>query len=304
MIKLGYFNIEVREVIDKLHDLGYFGDINPNVPNNYMVTCPFHKGGREIKPSFGIHKENGKCHCFTCNWKGSIFDLVKELTHTDGKEWVEKNVGLNITTTRREMYIPKRTSPQLIKRDWVSDFTRDNTKALQYLESRGIYNIDHIFPIGYWSAYNAISFVIRDTNGEIGWIKSRKLDRKQFYNNAGSKKSEFVYGLYECICAGAKQVWLCESETDCLTVWSRGEYAVATSGATLSQSQVELLQKYGIRTVIDGMDRDVAGREGWKTFKEMTNLSTIETRWNNPHKDINATSEKEFRDIEKIMVDI
>jgi len=49
----------------------YFGRIKPT-PNDIMVSCPFHKGGQERKPSCGIKRyadekgSAGTVHCFSC----------------------------------------------------------------------------------------------------------------------------------------------------------------------------------------------------------------------------------------------
>ena len=39
------------------------------LPEDLMVSCPFHKEGQERKPSCGIRKEDGWVHCFTCRRK-------------------------------------------------------------------------------------------------------------------------------------------------------------------------------------------------------------------------------------------
>lgn len=44
--------------IHLLHSIKDAGD-------NIMVSCPYHKGGQERRPSAGIHKDTGTFHCFT-----------------------------------------------------------------------------------------------------------------------------------------------------------------------------------------------------------------------------------------------
>lgn len=62
---------------------------------NLQTNCPFHKGGQERKPSFGINGEKDKCHCFACGWSGSIEEMVSEIFgYMDdgkyGKRWLIK----------------------------------------------------------------------------------------------------------------------------------------------------------------------------------------------------------------------
>ena len=47
--------------------------------DNYMVCCPIHKDGQEHKPSMGILKSDGTCHCFACGWVGSIQELISNV---------------------------------------------------------------------------------------------------------------------------------------------------------------------------------------------------------------------------------
>ena len=47
-----------------------------DTPNNLMVCCPFHNNGQERKPSMGILKKSGICHCFACGWVGSLSGMV------------------------------------------------------------------------------------------------------------------------------------------------------------------------------------------------------------------------------------
>ena len=61
-----------------------------------MTTCPFHKGGQERKPSFGISKVDGTCHCFACGWVGSLPEMISAVFGYDdngsyGEKWLSRN---------------------------------------------------------------------------------------------------------------------------------------------------------------------------------------------------------------------
>ena len=59
----------------------YFKDIKYN-PDNIILTCPFHKNGKENKPSCFIYVGEdekipwGTFHCFTCGEKGSLIKFI------------------------------------------------------------------------------------------------------------------------------------------------------------------------------------------------------------------------------------
>lgn len=54
---------------------GPFKSSGPNV----VCPCPFHKGGQESHPSFGINTETGDFNCFACHESGSLKRLLKLL---------------------------------------------------------------------------------------------------------------------------------------------------------------------------------------------------------------------------------
>jgi len=47
--------------------------------SHVMTICPFHKGGQEKRPSFGVNLDKGLYHCFTCQAAGNIQKLLKEV---------------------------------------------------------------------------------------------------------------------------------------------------------------------------------------------------------------------------------
>lgn len=282
--------MEVDSIIQELEKLGYFKDQKLS-GRDLMVTCPFHNHGTERKPSFGINLDTGACHCFTCEWGGGINKLSLELT---GKS-VSEHTKYNIKTTRKEIPLIKHYSQKYIPISTVRQLLKNNTPAITYLESRGI-TTDQ-FPIGYNKQHNSLVLFIRNLNGDYIYTKERCIHEKRFYNTTDANRAKYLFGLYECVLAGATTVWLCESEIDALTVWSRGSYAVATGSSAISKGQVRQLQLAGVRTVVDGLDRDIAGRQGWLTSKEILPMQTIETEWGNNKKDINETSLEEFSNI-------
>lgn len=70
MINVEYLS-EIREYIKGKTGKTYFRDIRKTT-NNLIVTCPYHKGGQERKPSANIRitttdeVSEGLFHCFTC----------------------------------------------------------------------------------------------------------------------------------------------------------------------------------------------------------------------------------------------
>jgi DNA primase len=53
--------------------------VRPAGGNNVATRCPFHKGGEERRPSFGVNTETGVFHCFACHVKGNLWQLLEML---------------------------------------------------------------------------------------------------------------------------------------------------------------------------------------------------------------------------------
>jgi DNA primase len=57
----------------------HVGEGRPVGDGNYLVRCPFHKGGQESTPSFSINLEKALFTCFTCKVGGPISWLLHML---------------------------------------------------------------------------------------------------------------------------------------------------------------------------------------------------------------------------------
>ena len=82
------FNISCLEIIQELQQQLQLNHINllqviTDTPDNVMVACPYHKGGQEKRPSMGIKKSDGTCHCFACD---TVVGLPHLISHCFGDE--------------------------------------------------------------------------------------------------------------------------------------------------------------------------------------------------------------------------
>ena len=95
-------------------------------------------------------------------------------------------------------------------------------RAKSYLRGRRLGNEDlwDMFGIGHDPEKDMIVFPIFDLSGQVRMLKKRSIEGKRFDNTAGANKANLVFGLYHLKLYGEKDkpVWLCESETDALTV--------------------------------------------------------------------------------------
>ena len=271
-----------------------------------MCTCPIHKGGMEQTPSLGINKDSGVVHCFTCGYKGDIVTLVSDCYDISYSQAYRKLVGHFIYSGGRVLDIGidrDTTQSSYIPYNTIAPYILANAPAWNYLQGRGVdaNKLYSKFPVGYDTTTNSVVFYIRDLKNRYIGSKTRSIQGKRFANATGAKKSTYLYGAYELLQSAWQPedpVWICESEIDALTVWSRGGYAVAIGGSHISNKQLQILKTLGVRRIIDGLDKDEAGREGWKNIRTyIKGISTYNTKYPVNKKDINDLTEEEFNNI-------
>lgn len=65
---------QIQGLVERYLGRGHFSG-----EENVSVRCPFHKEGKESRPSFSINVTNGVWRCFTCHVFGSLPKLLRQL---------------------------------------------------------------------------------------------------------------------------------------------------------------------------------------------------------------------------------
>lgn len=319
------FFVDVQTIIEDLRK-----EVSPllkdirDTGKDIMVTCPFHKEGRESKPSLGISKNEvrrgdkvypaGTVHCYSCGYVGDLPQFVADVlglgNAVQGYNWLTSRYIYGAGGGRDFNFNINRESEkqEFINSDIIEEYKRHlyfSIDGREYLAGRKITEeIIEKFNIGYNPERRSITIPVYDRFGNIVMIKERSIEGKRFYNTIGSKKSSAIFGLYQVINevkANDVKIWICESEIDAMTVWSYGDYGIALMGCEISDEQVKQLSRTNIRTLIDGLDRDNAGRKGARRLKDKLipkGFRIWNTRWYTDKKDINELSKTEFLNIE------
>lgn len=301
----------------QLYGTGLLRDMN-NTGSDIMITCPFHKNGRENSPSCGVllrekvvrdkKYEAGTAHCYTCGYTASLPQFVADVLglkdSVAGFKWL---VGrYTYSTNDREplqlnLYRGQEQKASYMDEEEVERYSRElmqSADALSYLHKRKLdYEVIEAYKLGYDPADRTVLFPVRDMKGQIAFYKGRSLAGKHFYNAKEIDKTSHVFGLYE-LCNGFTKrqatahstIWITESEIDALSLISQGEYAVAIMGSHISEEQCRELEKSPFRKFILALDNDEAGRKGCAQIKRelipkgfrFTNL-----KWRTDLKDIN-----------------
>lgn len=293
------------QVLYKLRDdcvlagLRLFHKFRMSGSNNIMTTCPFHKGGQERKPSFGISKIDGTCHCFTCGWAGSLPEMISAVFGYEdggsyGEKWLSRNfLALSVEVRKPLQINMSRERPSILAQ--APGFTEQELDSYRYIHpymyERGLTDeIIEEFDIGYDMRSTAITFPCYYADGTPAFIARRSVKTKYFNYPEDVKKP--VYGAERFYRQEYDFAVICESIFNALTCWKWGLPAVALLG-TGAQEQYEILRNMPVRKFILGLDPDEGGRRGANKLRQILGKTKIITEFAIPEGvDINDLDEK------------
>lgn len=328
-----YISADISEIISELKSELEISGVHlfyksTDTPNNYMVCCPFHKEGQEKKPSMGILKSDGTCHCFACGWVGSLSEMISHCFGYDdlgafGSKWLIKNFLTLQIEDRGDIELDferKSTNPinQFVSEEELDKYRYNHP----YWAKRRITDekLIELFDLGFDPGTNCITFPIRDVKGNCIFVARRSVQTKYFNYPAGVSKP--LYGLYEyltdvqksvdklrtqrsgktCYLEKANEVIVCESMIDALTCWQYGKYAVALNGLG-NELQFQQLREMPCRKLILATDNDNAGMQARQRIaNNVTNKIITQYIGFKNKKDINELSKEEFDDLEEIFI--
>ena len=281
-----------------------------DTPDNVMVACPYHKGGQERRPSMGVRKSDGICHCFACNTTVSLPQMISHCWGDTsalgavGWEWLLKNFLTVSVEDRKDIPLDYKRTREVKQREYVSEEELDSYRYIHpYMYKRKLTDeIIEIFDIGYDQNSQCLTFPVRDKTGGTLFIARRSVNTKYFNYPSGAEKP--VYGLFEIYRLGEfpKEIIICESMLDALTCWVYGKYAVALNGLG-NDLQFKQLMAMPCRKFILGTDMDDAGLQARKRIRQNVKGKIIaDYFWDiNVAKDFNDMSEEYFNNLKETL---
>ena len=308
----------LKDIKLQVYSTGLLKDIN-NTGSDLMVTCPFHKGGKEHSPSCGVllrektvkekKYEAGTVHCYTCGYTADLPQFVSDIlglrNGLEGYKWLVSKY--NYSAQEREpldlnLYRGDTQKSSFMDEEEVKRYYKElinSSEASEYIHKRRIANwVIDAYELGYDRADKTVLFPVRNMAGKVVFYKGRSIVGKHFYNAKEIDKSSLVFGLYE-LCNGRfsqgvptpdSEIWITESEIDALSLISQGVLAVAIMGSHISEEQCKELEKAPFRRFVLATDNDDAGRKGASQIKRLLipkGFRFINLKWNTDLKDIN-----------------
>jgi len=250
---------------------------------DFLCLCPFHHN--TDSPAFAASYSKGLFVCYNqnCNSSGTILDLVMKLTERNNFEamrFISQNKLSSADLLQEELIdlldekpdfteFPKETLAKLYNN------LLSNEKAKEYFASRKI-NYDAIahFSLGYSENMNMVTVPLHSPDGLPVGIIGRSIECKSFKNSPNLPRNKTMFNLHRAKREGGTII-VVESSFDAIRLWQAGyPNAVATLGGSISDTNVQLLNKYA-STIIIMTDNDGAGKALGNTIANKLNRKNV-----------------------------
>jgi DNA primase len=295
MVKELYTTQQIHRVIT-----GAGIDIDAEYGTDYIIFCPYHNNNRT--PAGEVSKESGLFFCFGCQTTRSLIELIMHMTNRTYFETVrfiksketETNIEAVVNKALHQMPDFVQYDELLIKR--LGKQAIDSPRAMTYFEGRRLTKESVIkFDLGYSEKQDSVVIPMQSPDGmSIGFV-ARTIEGKEFKNTPGLPKSKILFNLHRV--KASKIVYVVESSFDAIRLDQVGFPAVATLGANVSSSQIELLKRYFTGVVLVA-DNDEAGAiMSERLTEKMGNLVTVISP-DKKYKDIGDMTDDEIRKLE------
>lgn len=235
--------------------------IESEVDSDFIIFCPFH--GNHRTPAGEVDKSSGIFYCFSCH---KACDLIELIMHTSARTYFE--AARYIKSKETSVSIQDDIDNKLEKKpDFVEfdEFTvkRLNTAALEsprairYYQGRLITKESvKKFCLGFSEKQDMVTIPAHTPDGMCVGFIGRSIEGKAFKNTPGLPKSKILFNLHRV--KTSRTVYVVESSFDAIRLDQCGMPAVATLGASVNGTQIDLLRKY-FNDIIVIADNDEAG---------------------------------------------
>jgi DNA primase len=272
-------------------------EIEAEYGTDYIIFCPYHNNNRT--PAGEVSKDSGLFFCFGCQTTRSLTELIMHMTNRTyfeavrfikSKE-VETNIESLVNKTLHAAPDFVQYDELLIKR--LNKQALESPRAMTYFEGRRITKESIAkFDLGYSDKQDSVIIPMQSPDGmTIGFV-ARTIEGKEFKNTPGLPKSKILFNLHRV--KASKTIYVVESSFDAIRLDQVGFPAVATLGANVSSSQIELLRKYFNQIVLIA-DNDEAGQiMADRLSEKIGNLLTV-VHPDKKYKDIGDMTDDEIK---------
>ena len=278
---------------------------------DFLCLCPFHHN--TDSPAFAVSYSKGLYVCYNqnCNASGTILDLVTKLTGRNNFEamrFISSNKMSEEEMLEEELKELLENKPEFEEYNPIEIETLHKnlmdymTDGKQYFLSRQITEeAMEYFNLGYSYKQEMVTVPLYSPDGIPVGIIGRSIKDKRFKNSFNLPRNKTMFNIHKAKREGGTII-VVESSFDAIRLWQAGfPNAVATLGGSISDTNIQLLNKYS-STIILMTDNDSAGRSLGNTIaNKLKNKDILWAHYDNlityPHnaKDVGDLTDEEIK---------
>lgn len=271
--------------------------IGGEIDTHFLIFCPFHYNVNT--PACEVDKSNGMFICFSCGETGSIIDMIMRTTNRNYFE------AMRMINSRKDVVDIEREVDQAIEApsdlpEFDMDLIRrlhtslmNSDRAKEYFANRNITQESAVtFMLGYSEKQDMVVVPVFSVENICLGFVARSIEGKSFKNSTGLPKSKTLFNINN---VKRQKMVVVESSFDVIRLSQLNIPAVATLGATVSKSQISLLQTYASSIIVCPDNDDAGSGLIDKIVKNIKNRE-IEVVRLNKGKDIGDLADNEILD--------
>jgi DNA primase len=171
----------------------------------------------------------------------------------------------------------------------------DSPRAMRYFSGRLITEASvRKFQLGYSDKRDMVTIPVHSPDGMCVGFVGRSVEGKEFKNSPKLPKSKTLFNIHRV--KTSREVYVVESSFDAIRLDQCGMPAVATLGASVNGTQIELLQKY-FNEIIVIADNDEAGGNMKNKLVEKLGSRVTVVQLNKEYKDIGDMDNESIKDL-------
>jgi DNA primase len=171
----------------------------------------------------------------------------------------------------------------------------ESPRAMRYFNGRLISETSvRKFALGYSEKRDMVTIPVHSPDGMCVGFVGRSIEGKEFKNSPKLPKSKTLFNLNRV--KTSRTVYVVESSFDAIRLDQCGMPAVATLGASVNGTQIELLQKY-FNDIIVVADNDEAGGHMKNKLVEKLGPRVTVVQLNKQYKDIGDMDDESIKQL-------
>lgn len=290
-----YSEDQVRRVLN-----GCGIDIESEMDNDFMIFCPYHNNFRT--PAGEVSKTRGTFFCFSCQETKDLVELVmfvSNRTYFEAIRFIKskgKDTDIEQFVNKALVSIPEYIAfdELIIKR--LNNQAIESPRAMSYYNGRRISKESVIkFGLGYSEKQDMVTIPVHSPDGLAVGFVGRSIEGKEFKNTPKLPKAKVLFNLHRV--KASSKVYVVESSFDAIRLDQVGLSAVATLGANVSNTQIDLLQKY-FNDIVIIADNDEAGGNMKDRIIEKLRSRVSVIQLNKEYKDIGDMDDVAIKNLE------